>query len=217
MNAFPSILTEAMADLVQRVNQSMVALRNGRRGAGAGIIWSQDGLILTNYHVVAHGGNRVELADGAEFLASPIAREPEIDLALLRIEAHDLPAAPIADTHNLRVGKLVLAIGHPWGQRGSATVGVISSLTTAKTHGKRGTVDIIRSDARLAPGNSGGPLVDATGAVVGINTMIVGGDQGIAVPSHVIQSFSEQAIERTSKTAEKSKRSGDGREWMWTA
>ena len=185
-------LVDAIAEVVQRVQRSLVVLNNGRRGFGAGIIWSRDGLILTNHHVIAHGRTRVGLADGSEHPAEPVASDPEIDLALLRIEARELPAALVADSRNLRVGQLVLAVGHPWGQRGVVTAGLISSLGKAQTRGKRGQVDIIRSDARLAPGNSGGPLVNAAGAVVGINTMIVGGDQGIAVPSHVASSFIEQ-------------------------
>jgi len=185
-------LVDAIAEVVQRVQRSLVVLNNGRRGFGAGIIWSRDGLILTNYHVIAHGRARVGLADGSEHPAEPVASDPEIDLALLRIEGRELPAALVADSRDLRVGQLVLAVGHPWGQRGVVTAGLVSSLGKAQTRGKRGQVDIIRSDARLAPGNSGGPLVNAAGAVVGINTMIIGGDQGIAVPSHVASSFIEQ-------------------------
>lgn len=195
-------LLDAISDVVQRVQRSLVVLHNGQRGVGAGIIWSRDGLILTNYHVVAHGHPRAALADGAEYPVNLVAQDPEIDLALLRVEASDLPAALVADSRDLRVGQLVLAVGHPWGQRGAVTVGLISSLGKARTRGPRGDVEIIRSDVRLAPGNSGGPLVNAAGAVVGINTMIVGGDQGIAIPSHVANAFVAQAVVR-SKTQEK--------------
>jgi serine protease Do len=85
-------------------------------------------------------------------------------------------------------------VGHPWGQRGAVTAGLISGLSKARRRGRGGEIEIIRSDARLAPGNTGGPLGDASGAVVGINTMIVGGDQGIAIPSHVACAFVEQAV-----------------------
>jgi serine protease Do len=200
MNPFPQTLTDEMAAMVKRVQRSLVVMHNGRFGIGAGIIWDRDGLVLTNRHVVAHGRHsrreasiRVELADGRELPAQVVAQDPEIDLALLRIEADGLPNALVADSRSLKVGELVLAVGHPWGQRGMVTVGMVSALTEAQTRGPRGVVDIIRSDARLAPGNSGGPLVNAVGAVVGVNTMIVGGDQGIAVPSHVINSFVEGA------------------------
>ena len=192
MKALSMHLTDSILEVVQRVQRSLVALHNGRHGIGAGIIWSQDGLILTNYHVVVHGRPRIALADGSEHPAEVVAEDPEIDLALLRIEVGDLPAALVADTRNLRVGQLVLAVGNPWGQRGAVTVGLVSSLAKARMRGKRGEVDVIRSDARLAPGNSGGPLVNAAGGVVGVNTMIVGGDQGIAIPSHVASAFVAQ-------------------------
>jgi serine protease Do len=200
----PEALTEATAQIVRRVQDSLVVLHNGRRGVGAGVIWGQSSskgtFILTNYHVVAHGRQlRAALEGGApynstEYPAHLVAADEEIDLALLHIQANDQQAAIIADSRRLRVGQLVLAVGHPWGQRGAVTAGLISGLSKAQTRGRRGEIEVIRSDARLAPGNSGGPLVDASGAVVGINTMIVGGDQGIAIPSHVARAFVEQAV-----------------------
>jgi serine protease Do len=117
-----------------------------------------------------------------------------VDLALLRVNAQDLPAAAIGDSTRLRVGELVAAFGHPWGQRNAASFGIVSHLGTASTRGERGVVPVIRTDARLAPGNSGGPLLNAAGEVVGINTMIVGGDQGIAIPSAVALDFVSKAL-----------------------
>ena len=196
--SLPGALTDAAEEVVRRVQRSLVVLHNGRHGVGAGVIWGRNGsagaYILTNYHVVAHGRQvRAALDNGSEIPARLVATDEEIDLALLQIQASDLSPAMVADSRNLRVGQLVLAVGHPWGQRGAVTAGLISGLSKAQTRGKRGEVEIIRSDVRLAPGNSGGPLVNAGGAVVGINTMIVGGDQGIAIPSHVAQEFVEQA------------------------
>jgi serine protease Do len=196
--SLPGALTDAAEEVLQRVQRSLVVLHNGRHGVGAGVIWSRNGgsgaYILTNYHVVAHGRQlRLALENGSEIPARLVATDEEIDLALLMVDAIDLPIAMVADSRNLRVGQLVLAVGHPWGQRGAVTAGLISGLSKAQTRGRRGEVEIIRSDVRLAPGNSGGPLVNASGAVVGINTMIVGGDQGIAIPSHVAQAFVEQA------------------------
>ena len=123
-----------------------------------------------------------------------MAQAPEFDLALLEIDKGNLPTALIADSHILRVGELVLAIGHPWGQRSAVTAGLVSGLSTAQTRDPNKSIEIIRSDVNLAPGNSGGPLVNASGAVVGINTMILGGDQGIAIPSHVASAFVEEAL-----------------------
>jgi serine protease Do len=191
-------LADATSEVVRRVQRSLVVLHNGRHGIGAGVIWSRDGLILTNNHVAASGRLRAALPDGQELPAQILAQDPEIDLALLRLEAEDLPAALVADSRDLKVGQYVLAVGHPWGQRGVVTAGLISGLSTAQTHGRRGAVDIIRSDVRLAPGNSGGPLVNAAGAVVGINTMILGGDQGIAIPSHVASAFAQEALTQPS-------------------
>ena len=202
MTPLSESLAEAASEILQQVGRSLVVLHNGRHGVGAGIIWhaSQDGRshILTNQHVVAHGRDvRAELEDGRILPTRLIASDPEIDLALLEVAAGDLRAARIADSTGLRVGELVFAVGHPWGQRRTATAGMVSALSKAQTRGPRRTVEIIRSDASLAPGNSGGPLVNASGDVIGINTLIVGGDQGIAIPSRAASQFVEGALERS--------------------
>jgi serine protease Do len=197
--SFSNLLAEAMAGVVQRVQRSLVVVHNGRHGAGAGVIWRTGGLIVTNFHVVARGRPRIGLSNGIDLPARLIAQDPNIDLALLKVElsgenAPDLPAALIADSHGLRVGQVVMAVGHPWGQRGFVTAGIISSLGRAGVQGPRGSIPVIRTDAELAPGNSGGPLVNAAGGVVGINTMIIGGDQGLAVPSQVVESFLQEGL-----------------------
>ncbi len=173
----------AFVSLVQQIIPSLVLVNNGRRGAGTGIIWRADGLIVTNYHVVGNGPVQVVLDNGGKFDGEILIHEPEVDLAIVQIDAQNLPAVPVGSDEDLQVGELVLAVGNPWGQRNVATMGVVSSLGTARTNGKRGRVDVIQSDARLAPGNSGGPLVNMAGAVVGINTLVVGGDRGVAIPS----------------------------------
>jgi len=208
-------LDDAMAQVLHRVQRSLVVVHNGRHGAGAGVIWRMGGYIVTNYHVVAGRSLfarpqvRVTLPDGSEHPARLVHRKPEIDLALLQIEAGDVHPALIADSRGMQVGQIVFAVGHPWGQRGSVTAGVISSLGTAQTRNGRGPgryrevkhrevkhreMPIIRSDVLLAPGNSGGPLVNAAGGVLGINTMVVGGDQGVAIPSHVVQAFVSESL-----------------------
>lgn len=211
----------ALAEMIRRVQDSLVVVHNGRRGVGAGVIWQVGGangsaagfpLIVTNYHVVAGGHTRVSLADGRELPARLVAKDEEIDVALLQIDAAGdsaagdaaagTPAARTATAESLRVGQLVLAIGHPWGQRGLVTFGLLSGLGKAGTRGPRGSVEIIRTDVHLAPGNSGGPLVNARGEVIGINTMVVGGDLGVAIPSHVIQAFIDrQVVERANTGA----------------
>jgi serine protease Do len=183
------------SQIVAQSRPSVVTVFGKRFGAGAGILWSADGLVVTNRHVLsqqtAHGKQtaRVLLADERQFDAEVIATDEEVDLALLRIPATDLPAAQIGDSRQLRVGELVFTLGHPWGQRNSASAGIVSQLGNAQTRGTQQLIPIIRTDARLAPGNSGGPLLNAAGEVVGINTMIVGGDQGVAIPSAVAMDF----------------------------
>jgi len=211
-------LSDSAEEMLRAVQNSLVTLHNGRHGVGAGMLWEVPSifgaLILTNAHVTAVHSPifwgrrrraqehplRAELVDGHVFPARSLAIDPEIDLALLQIDAADLPAVRPGDSRRLRVGQLVWAVGHPWGQRGVATAGMISSLTKAKTNGSRAEIDVIRTDASLAPGNSGGPLVDASGAVIGVNTMIVGGDQSIAIPIHLAVDFITAAMAKADQS-----------------
>lgn len=186
------------ASAVSTAKPSLVAVFDKRYGAGAGILWTKDGLVLTNRHVLGRHHPKVLLANEKQLDAEVIATDEEVDLALLRVESDDLPAARIGDSTQLRVGELVFTLGHPWGQRNAASFGVISHLGSAQTSGRRGLIPIIRTDARLAPGNSGGPLLNAAGEVVGINTMIVGGNQGIAIPSAVAIDFVDHVKIRSS-------------------
>src|SRR5919198_667089 len=189
---FNGTFTQVIDELVQRVMPSLVIVRGHRYGAGAGIVWDRDGLILTNNHVVGRHTPVVILQDDGEYESRLIARDPDVDLALLSIEASGLtplqpaPASP-------RVGEMVFAFGHPWGQRNTVTRGIVSALVTAQN--RRGDkLPIVRSDAPLAPGNSGGPLVNAKGEVVGINAMIIGGDQSVSIAASVVNDFVKKAI-----------------------
>lgn len=189
-------LQTEVLEMVERVRPGVVQVRSEGRGIGAGVVWSADGEIITNQHVVADERARkvtVVLEDGREFAATITAGNPGLDLALLKIQATDLVPVPVADSSHLRVGELVFAIGHPWGIRSVVTAGIISGLGETRVQGSRSgrTAQYIRSDVRLAPGNSGGPLLNPQGAVVGINAMIFGGDLGIAIPSHVVQGWLE--------------------------
>lgn len=175
-------------ELVAQVRKSLVMVQNGREGAGAGVVWGE-GLILTNNHVAIHDRPDVILSDGRALHARVVARDPEIDLALLAANLNGTPALAFADSRRVRAGEWVLAVGHPLGQREVVTMGVVSSVDTVQTHGARHTIPIIRSDVILLPGNSGGPLVNVAGEVIGINTMVVGGDQGYAIPAHLADAF----------------------------
>jgi serine protease Do len=124
-------------------------------------------------------------------------RDPEIDLAVIAVEADDLsPLAP-AGKNSVRVGEIVYAIGHPWGQPGYVTAGIVSALGKFEAPHSGRTLPVIRTDAALAPGNSGGPLVNAQGELIGINTMIVGGDQGIAISVEAAEKLFEQVKQAT--------------------
>lgn len=186
-------LGQDSADVLQKVKDSLVVVRGQRHGAGAGIVWRSDGMILSNSHVVNGRDMQVFLPDGRQFPARLVARDSALDLALLSIDSGPLPAAQVAGPGSLKVGMLVFAIGHPWGQRGYVTAGILSGFGEVQTRLGR-SLAVLRTDAALAPGNSGGPLVDARGRVLGINAMIVGGDQGVAIPVEIIKGFSEEVL-----------------------
>lgn len=178
-------LASAGAELADRVRAGVVQVRNGGYGAGAGTVWTPDGAILTNNHVVARSANvRITLSEGQELDAEVVDRSRRLDLALLRARetSENLWAAPVGDSGTLRVGELVFAIGNPWGRRGSVTAGIVSAL--GPVPGWRRSARYIQSDLRLAPGNSGGPLLNARGEVVGINAMISGGI-ALSIPAEV--------------------------------
>jgi serine protease Do len=161
-----------------------VHVRAGGRSAGAGVVWLRSGLVVTNAHVAAGPTAEVILPDGRALAARLVARDPRRDLAALTVAATDLPAALRADARGLRAGELVIALGHPLGVAYAAALGVVHRAPS----GARGPGGWLHADIRLAPGNSGGPLADTAGRVVGINAMIVGG-LGIAVPTHLVERF----------------------------
>ena len=191
----PDAFSHALVQIVNRLQPSIVQVRNGGRGAGTGIIWSTDGYIITNHHVVP--GDKatihVHLSDGRVLDARVVDRHPKQDLAMLQVTEDNLQAASAGDSSKLRVGEWVFAIGNPWGQRGVVTAGIVSGFGTARHNDddEEQPTHYIKSDVHLAPGNSGGPLLDAEGRVVGINAMIFGGDLAVAIPSNVVSSWLE--------------------------
>jgi len=189
---FNGTFTQVIHELVEQVMPSLVIVRGHRFGAGAGIVWDANGLILTNNHVVGKRAPIVVLQNDGEYESRLLARDPDVDLALLSIEAtHLTPLRPASVSP--RVGELVFAFGHPWGQRNTVTRGIVSALAFAQNrHGD--TLPIVRSDVPLAPGNSGGPLVNAYGQVVGINAMIVGGDQSVSIAVSVANDFVNKVL-----------------------
>src|SRR5579864_1949549 len=172
-------------EIAEQLRRSTVLVQSGGRGAGSGVIWSADGLLVTNAHVVLGSRVKVQLWDGRDFDAAIVSRDTSRDLAQLRITAAGLPAAAVADSSKLRPGELAIAIGNPLGFVGALATGVIHGVGPLGGLGRRTWV---QADVRLAPGNSGGPLADAHGRVIGINTMVAGG-LALAIPSNTVRDF----------------------------
>src|ERR1700730_9315477 len=172
-------------EIAEHLRRSTVLINAGGRGNASGIIWSSDGEVITNAHVARGSPLSVQLWDGREFDGALTSRDPRRDLAALRIRAANLPAASAGDSSQVRAGELAIAIGNPLGFIGALTTGVIHSVGPIRGLGSQSWV---QADVRLAPGNSGGPLADARGRVIGINTMIAG-SLALAIPSNVVRDF----------------------------
>ncbi|MGE5645524.1 MAG: S1C family serine protease [Acidobacteriota bacterium] len=176
---------QGFGEIAEKLRRSTVHLRIGA-GTGSGVIWNADGLIVTNAHVARADRAVVELWDGRHFTAALEERDTRRDLASLRIEnAGGLAAATPGDSSALRPGELVIAVGNPLGFTGALSTGVVHALGPLRGVSARTWV---QADVRLLPGNSGGPLADARGRVIGINTMIAG-RLALAVPSNTVAEF----------------------------
>ncbi len=182
--------SQAVIGVVETVSPAVIGLAagDGRSGSGSGFLVTPDGYGLTNSHVVANRDGLVATtADGDRLDAEVIGDDPATDLALLRLAARDLPFAPLGDSDALRVGQLLVAVGSPFGFQSTVSTGVVSALNRTM-RGEEGRLieNIIQHSAPLNPGNSGGPLVDSRGRVVGVNTAIIAMAQGLgfAVPSN---------------------------------
>lgn len=199
-----------LANVVAGVRRSLVQVSNGDgaragRGSGAGTIWHPNGLIVTNAHVVRQRALRVTLPDGRALPAKVLAHNEQLDLAALSVEADSLPAIALGESTKLRPGELVLALGHPWGVEGAVTAGVVIGVGVAQPAGqlleggewqglRHADREWITASLHVRPGHSGGPLVDARGRLVGINTIMAGPGVGVAVPVHVVKAFLKKSL-----------------------
>ena len=187
LDAYSRIVTAVAAELTPHVAALQVVGRDGRGGAGSAVVVSDDGLLLTNAHVVGGSASgRAVFSDGSESDVDVVGADPLSDLAVVRARSATPPPAVLGDAATLRVGQLVVAVGNPLGLAGSVTAGVVSglgrSLPTRDGRSARVVEDVIQTDAALNPGNSGGALADSSCRVVGINTAVAGWGLGLAVP-----------------------------------
>jgi len=173
----------ALADTLRRVT---VEITDDGAARGSGVLWPR-GYVITNAHVVRRSRVTVGTLEADRLHAQLVARSPDDDLALLRLVGIELPTATIAETA-ARVGSLVVAVGNPFGLRGALTAGIVHAIGPIARNG----APWIHADVRLAPGNSGGPLADASGAIVGINAMVAGG-LALAVPISRVLGFVRSA------------------------
>ena len=191
-------INDELGGLVSGVKRSLVQVKSGERGGGAGSIWHPDGLIVTNAHVVRTRTPQVVLPDGTRLAARVLAHDRHLDVAALSVAETGLPSIELGDSRTLQPGQWVTALGHPWGIHAAATGGVVigvgPDLTEMLLEMPPDDRELIVVGLQLRPGYSGGPLVDDQGRLVGLNTMMVGPEVGVAVPVQVVKKFLRERL-----------------------
>lgn len=182
-------LSNDLADVVERAGRQVVRVNARRRVPGSGILWSPDGVVVTADHVVeVEEGITIGLPEGQEVPAQLVARDPGTDLAVLRAQLSGRTAVELAEPSSVKVGNLVLALGRPGEEGPMATIGIVSALTGPWRTRRGGVLEqLIQTDVTLYPGFSGGPLVDASGRVIGLNSSLLGRGASVAIPVETVQ------------------------------
>ncbi len=182
-------VNDELGGLVAGVKRSLVQVQCGERSGGAGSIWHPDGLIVTNAHVVRTRTPQVLLPDGTRLAARVLAHDRHLDVAALSVAKTGLPSIELGDSRAVQPGQWVTALGHPWGIHCAATGGVVIGAGSNLPEMPDDDRELIVVGLQLRPGYSGGPLVDDQGRLVGLNTMMVGPEVGVAVPVQVVKEF----------------------------
>lgn len=205
-NGTPTLLQELDAQLEQIVSEaqrSLVKVHNGRHGAGAGVILHEEGLVVTNAHVVRRQSPCVTLANGQTVQGRLLAYDEGHDLAAVSLAGAELAGGDLApltlgEGHTVKAGSWVVALGHPWGVSGAATAGMV--IDVGRPLERVPYEDqLIQVGLHLRPGHSGGPMLDSQGHVVGINTMIAGPHVGLAIPVRTVKIFLKQNLGRSER------------------
>ena len=185
-------ISNALANTLDISAKSLVRVASGASGFGSGVVCHPSGLIITNAHVVGRSPLVVTLPNGNELEARVLAISSEDDLATLKVIAEDLDSVGMGESRPAQAGEVVLALGHPWGVPGAVSAGIAIGIGTDLTDGSGR--EWLKASVQLRPGHSGGPMIDARGRLVGINTRMAGPDIGLAIPVNVVRAFLRNTV-----------------------
>ncbi|HZQ05048.1 MAG TPA: trypsin-like peptidase domain-containing protein [Anaerolineae bacterium] len=187
--------SDELAAIVAKVTRSVVRVEARERVAGTGVVWTSGGAIVTADHVVEREENIRVVFNGSTYDAELAGRDPTTDLAVLKVKASDLVPAQVADSKTLKQGNLVFAVGRPWGDEAIVSSGIVSALGRfGRGWGNQFREGLIHTDLTLYPGFSGGPLANASGQIVGINSSVLGRDLALAIPTETVSRIAEQLL-----------------------